>query len=216
MVTSDGRLIPLLVAIGNHEVQGQFGQSPEQAPDFYSLFAMPGQRGYNVLDFGRTMSLILLDSQHTHRVEGEQTNWLAQTLAERQDVTHLFAVYHLPAYPSVRSFDHWAAVKIRRYRVPLFEQFGLDVAFEHNDHAYKRTHPIRANQVDPQGVLYLGDGTWGTDLEEPREDWYLAKTASTNYFILVTIDGQSRSFLAIDSQGQVIDRVDQTDGSSEQ
>ncbi|MFQ5802430.1 MAG: fibronectin type III domain-containing protein [Candidatus Methylomirabilales bacterium] len=206
MVTSDGRLIPFVVAIGNHEVQGGFNQTPDKAPYFYSLFAMPGQRGYGVLDFGRYLSLVLLDSGHTHPIDGKQTDWLRRTLADRQDVPHLFAVYHVPAYPSVRNFDNGVSARIREHWVPLFEQFGVDVAFEHHDHVYKRTHPIRAHKVDPRGVLYLGDGAWGAMLRRPRDRWYLAKTASKRHFSLVTV-GQSRSFLAIDSEGQIFDRV---------
>ncbi len=210
MVTSDGRLIPVLVTIGNHEVRGGFGQHPKKAPFFYSLFATPGHRGYNVLDFGRYMSLILLDSKHTHPVAGEQTDWLTRTLADRQDVPHVFAVYHVPAYPSVYHFNNWVSVKIREHWVPLFEQFGLNVAFEHHDHAYKRTHPIRADRVDPQGVLYLGGGAWAVMPRKPRKDRYLAKIASKRHFILVRIDGQSRRFLAIDSEGQLFDEVHQS------
>jgi hypothetical protein len=209
MVTSDGRLIPLVVAIGNHEVRGQFGQTPDQAPYFYKLFALPDKRSYSVLDFGRYMSLVLLDSGHTHAIDGEQTDWLRRTLADRLELPHLFAIYHVPAYPSVRGFNNGVSAKIREHWVPLFEQFGVDVAFEHHDHVYKRTHGIRADKVDPRGVLYLGDGAWGAMVRRPRDRWYLAKTASKRHFSLVTI-GQSRSFLAIDSEGQIFDQVNQS------
>ena len=209
MVASDGRLIPLLVVIGNHEVQGGFGQTPDKAPDFYSVFAMPGQRGFGVLDFGQYMSLILLDSGHTHSVDGAQTDWLGRALADRQDVPHVFAVYHVPAFPSVRDDSQGVSAKIREHWVPLFERYGVDVAFEHHDHIYKRTHPIRADKVDPRGVVYLGGGAWGVVPRKPLEKWYLAKTVSTLHFVLVTIDAQGRSFLAMDSKGQVIDRLNQ-------
>jgi hypothetical protein len=207
MVTSDGRLIPLLVAIGNHEVQGQYEQTPEQAPYFYSIFATSDQRAHYVLDFGRYMALIVLDSEHTHAIDGAQTEWLRRTLAERQDVPHVFAAYHIPAYPSVRNFGGRVGAKIREHWVPVFERFGVDVAFEHHDHAYKRTHPIRNNGIEREGVLYLGGGAWGV---MPQENWYLAKTASTRHFILVKIDERNRSFLAIDGEGQIIDEVHQT------
>lgn len=209
MVAPDGRLIPLLVVIGNHEVQGQFGQTPDKAPYFYSLFAMPGQRGYGLLDFGRYMSLILLDSGHTHPVDGPQTDWLSRALAERQDRPHVFAVYHVPAYPSVRDRSQGVSGKIREHWVPVFERYGLDVAFEHHDHTYKRTHPIRENMVDPRGVVYLGGGAWGVVPRKPLQEWYLAKTASTLHFILVTIDSQGRRLVAIDGDGQIIDEVNQ-------
>lgn len=209
MVTSDGRLIPLVVAIGNHEVRGGFNQTPEAAPYFYSLFVLPEKRSYRVLDFGGYMSLVVLDSGHTHAIDGEQTDWLRRTLADRQEVPHLFAVYHVPAYPSVRNYDNGVSAKIREHWVPLFEQFGVDGAFEHHDHVYKRTHPLKAGKADPGGVLYIGDGAWGVMSRKPRDRWYLAKTASKRHFSLVTV-GQSRSFLAIDSDGQIFDQVHQS------
>lgn len=210
MVTPDGRLIPVVAAIGNHDVRGQYGQTPEEAPYFYNLFAMPEKRSYRVLDFGRYLSVVVLDSGHTQAIDGAQADWLARTLAARQNVPHLFAVYHVPAYPSVRNFDSGVGPKIREHWVPLFERFGVDVAFEHHDHVYKRTHPIRGGTIDPGGVLYLGDGAWGVVPRRPRDRWYLAKTAATRHFILVTIDEKRRSFLAIDSEGQVFDEVNQS------
>ncbi|MFQ5532453.1 MAG: hypothetical protein ACE5EP_01240, partial [Candidatus Methylomirabilales bacterium] len=167
-----------------------------------------------VLDFGRYMSLILLDSGHTHPIAGMQRDWLRQTLADRQDTPHLFAVYHVPAYPSVRPVNYGVSATIREHWVPLFEQFGLDVAFEHHEHVYKRTHPIRADKIDSRGVLYLGDGTWGVWPRRPRDDWYLAKTAKKRHFILTMIEGQNRSFVAIDSEGEVFDRIEQPVSSS--
>src|ERR1043165_9555106 len=61
-VTPDGRLIPMLVTLGNHEVAGYWGKTPADAPGFYALFSMPGPQVYNVLDFGKYLSLLLLDS----------------------------------------------------------------------------------------------------------------------------------------------------------
>ena len=79
-VTPDGRLIPLLPSLGNHEVKGFWGKTPEDAPCFYALFSMPGKQGYNNLDFGNYLSLFLLDSGHTHPIDGAQTDWLNSAL----------------------------------------------------------------------------------------------------------------------------------------
>jgi acid phosphatase type 7 len=209
MVTSDGRLVPLLPAIGNHDTSGRFHQSPEQAPFFYALFAMPGARGYNVLDFGDYMSIIILDTDHTHPIQGEQTHWLASTLQERIGVFHKFALYHVPAYPSVRSVNNEISPIIRKYWVPLFDQYGLTAAFENHDHAYKRTHLLLQNRKDPAGVLYLGDGAWGVkETRIPKQRWYLAKTASVRHFTMVTVDRNKRHFVAIASNGDVIDEFE--------
>ena len=208
MVTSDGRLIPMVVAIGNHEVLGRYDQTPAEAPFFYSLFKWPGETGCNVLDFGEYMSIIALDSTHTHPVGGVQTQWLQRTLAERVHQPHVFVVYHVAAYPSVRSYDGPICALIREHWVPLFEQYGVDIVFENHEHAYKRTPLIRNGTTDPDGVLYLGDGAWGANLRSvhtPADTWYLDRAESIHHVIVVTIHGDERRFEAVDQYGTVFD-----------
>jgi hypothetical protein len=210
MVRSDGCLIPMIVAVGNHEVAGGFGREPEDAPLFYALFAFPGPGGRGVLDLGEQMSLFVLDSGHTHPVEGAQAEWLEAAMAERAGVPHLFASYHVPAYPSHRGYGTGESAVIRDHWAPIFERHGLDVAFEHHDHAYKRTHPIRAGQVDPGGVLYLGDGAWGVpprSVHDAARTWYLARAEAVNHFIVTTVDGEERRHLAVDARGVPFDEV---------
>lgn len=206
MVASDGRLIPLIPAIGNHETMGGEGQTPEQAKFFYALFTMPGKQGYNVLDFSDYLSLILLDSGHTHDIGGEQTRWLNTILSQRQQKLHKFALYHEGAYPSVRSPDGKIPRTIRKHWVPLFERYGLSAAFENHDHAYKRTFILKNGRIDSSGVLYLGDGCWGVKSPRiPKKQKYIAESASTRHFILVTLDKESRRYTAIGPQGNIID-----------
>lgn len=210
MVTSDGRLIPIIPALGNHDTMGYFDQTPAQAEFFYALFPMAG---YHVLDFGQYMSLFILDSGHTHPVKGPQTHWLADTLSKRQHIPHKFALYHVGAYPSVRDFNGERSQAIRTYWVPLFEQYHLDVAFENHDHAFKRSHLIRNGQINPMGVLYMGDGAWGVSKPRtpklPQDVWYLAKTLSTQYVLVVTIDPTTRSFVALGPSKNIIDAYTQ-------
>ena len=209
LVTPEGRLIPILPVIGNHDVKGKFGKTPAEAPFFYSLFAMPGIQGYNVLDFGDYMSIVLLDSGHTHPIPGLQAKWLQSALEQRQSIPHKFAVYHVAAFPSVRDFDGKCKPEIRKSWVPLFEQYGVSAVFEHHDHAYKRTHPLLNGKVNPKGVLYIGDGAWG--VEEPRKPkspskvWYLARTISSRNVVLVTIHDNIHHFFAFDEKGNIID-----------
>jgi len=84
------------------------------APHFYQLFAFPGHPGYNVLDIGDYLSLIILDSDHSHPIEGGQTEWLENVLLERAGgKRHLMPVYHVPAWPSHRPFDGRVSVRVR-------------------------------------------------------------------------------------------------------
>lgn len=213
MVTPEGFSIPIIPAIGNHDVMGRFKQTPAEAPFFYALFPFPGPQGYRALDFGDYMSIIVLDTNHTHPIRGKQSSWLATALESRQSVLHKFALYHVGAFPSVRSFKGEIHREIRSNWVPLFEQYGLTAAFEHHDHAYKRTYPLKNGLIDSQGVIYLGDGAWG--VEKPRKPegshhrWYLAKSLPYRNVIVVTISPKSRYYKAIKDDGVTIDTYEQ-------
>lgn len=210
MVTPDGRLIPMVTALGNHDVNGRYNQTPEQAQGYYALF----QRGYHALDFGNYLSILALDSDHTHPIDGDQKEWLYGMLEERQHIPHTFAFYHIPAYPSVRKLSGKVSTRVRDHWVPIFEKFGLAAAFEHHDHSYKRTLPILGDEVNTKkGVVYIGDGAWGIRKprkpRKPEKAWYLAASAAKRHFVLVTLKANSRTFAAIGADGQVIDQYTQ-------
>lgn len=210
MVTPEGVMIPMLPAIGNHDTSGRFDQTPKEAPFFYTLFPMPGLQGYNVVDFGDYLSIFLLDSGHTHPIAGKQAAWLARNLSERFKTPHKFAIYHVPAFPSVHKMTEPVGAEIRKYWVPSFDAHRLTAAFEHHEHSYKRTHPIRKGQIASDGVMYIGDGGWGVDKPRtPRhvdKKWYLAKAISSRHFLLVTIEGAKKTVKAINPEGVVIDQ----------
>jgi len=227
LIDDNGRVIPALVTIGNHEVRGSdihrsavvFYLRDEGyddatirtriAPFFYALFAFPGQPGYGVVDFGDYMSIFLLDSHHSNYVHREQLDWLEQAIAERAGRPHLFPIYHVPAYPSHRSYNAGVSDLIRRTWLPLFEAHGVRVAFENHDHTYKRTHPILAGEVHEDGIVYIGDGAWGVPTRPnphaPEDTWYLARSGSINHFILVTLDGERQHYQMIDQDGNEFD-----------
>lgn len=223
MVTAGGRVVPVLVTIGNHEVRGGFVNGivakylrdsgmtgdafrSELAPYYYALFASPGQPGYRALDFGDYLSLVFLDSNHTNPIEGEQSAWLAKTLSDRAGRPHLFPVYHVPGYPSVRPFEEPVNALVREHWIPLFEKSGVRLAFENHDHAFKRTKPILAGKVDPSGITFLGDGSWGVEPRSPHGDsWYLEKSAGVRSFMIVTLDGPKRSVEVFDDDNKPLD-----------
>lgn len=207
MMTAEGRLVPMLMAVGNHEVRhayADWGGAPKNAPYFFGFFAMPGMSSYNVLDFGDYLSVLLMDTGHTVRVRGEQTEWLDQTLARRRDVPHVFPLLHVSPYPAHFPFDFPWSVHMRNHWVPLFEKHDVEVVFVNHDHVYSRTHPIRNDSVDPTGVVYLGGGAWGvgTLREHPvQETWYLASGKSVRHVYIGTIQNEERHFIGLDIDG---------------
>jgi hypothetical protein len=117
-------------------------------------------------------------------------------------------VYHVSAYPSVRRFTSARSRAIRESWTPLFDRYGVDVAFEHHDHAYKRTPLIQGGRASSDGVLYLGDGAWAASprgVHRPQRTWYLDRAESVNNVIVTTIQGTDRTHTALDCDGGVID-----------
>jgi len=218
LITEEGRIIPIVVGIGNHEVAGGY-YSPESfdgkasgrvknAPYFYSLFAFPGQPGYNVLDFGTYLSLFILDSGHTNTIAGNQTDWLSAELEKRDQFLNVVPIYHVGAYPSVRDYDNLLAAGIRKYWLPIFEQHDIKIAFENHDHAYKRSFPLRQDKVDESGIVFFGDGAWGVNVREVHnvdDTWYLKKALSQRHFILLTLEGKEKQVTVINDTGEIID-----------
>lgn len=210
--TKEGKLIPLLVTLGNHDVQGFYGQTPAQAQYAHCLFANLGPQGYSVIRFDHYLSLYLLDSGHTNSVGGVQSTWLGQEMSQDARVVHRIAVYHVPAYPDVRPYRNNYSTAIRRHFVPIFDKYHLHVAFEHHEHAYKRTFPLTAGHIDPRGVIYIGNGSWGVSPRvptPPRRTMYLEKTVQARGFCIVTLSSKDREITAMAYDGTVIDQVRQ-------
>ena len=217
-VTADDYLIPMIAVIGNHEcIKTQNLNEVKEADrkDFdprkvakfyYSLFPLPQEVSNYVIDFGNYLSIACLDSYHTQTPKA-QTEWLESTLKQRTNFPHLFACYHRPAYGTLIKDD---MQEIRKEWAPLFEKYGVDVAFENDHHVYKRTMPIKHNQVDISGVTYMGDGAWGVGVR--KVDWaklrplkYIARAEDLNHLIRVKLYQGRQQFEAVDSTGKYLD-----------
>lgn len=219
-VGKEKRLIPLVIGIGNHEVKGHYnGRIPQDAPYFYSIFALPGDRSYYALDFGKYLSLVILDTQHTQPVIGPQADWLGKALAERADQQFLIAGYHFPAFGTAKgpkdggAIDAPLALDLQKHWVPSFERYGLTAVFENDHHTFKRTHRIRNRERDDEnGILYLGDGCWGVEprpVPKPGAAWWLAKAESRNHLWRVELDPNGEAkFEAIDANGKAFDETE--------
>lgn len=188
MVTPDGDLIPMVVAIGNHD-RGKW-TSP-----FYQPFFAQDAHGltYFARRFGTQTIVLVLDTDHVASQDGAQRRWLEDTLRTYADLPCKIALYHVPLYPTHYDFDLRRAADGRRYWEPLFDRFGLTLAFEAHDHAYKRTVPLRDGApADRGGVVYAGGGPWGGSPKTAHPDRpYLHTTEATRHFIVAdVVDGR--------------------------
>jgi acid phosphatase type 7 len=201
MITSDGMIVPFLIVSGNHDI------ASDNYDVFFKLFAFPKRQLYRTVDFGAYLSLLLLDTGHFQPIEGRQTLWLNKALSTRTSIPYRFAVYHEAAYPSFYPYHGHIPKKIRANWTPLFEKYNLLAAFENHNHAFKRTYPIKANQVDPSGVIYIGDGSWGAPPRKTNDLWYLAKRNRKNSAVLVELTSQEAVIWAVDLLNNSLDQL---------
>lgn len=213
----DGRMIPLVVSIGNHEVYNGFVFNHPDFEDtsewrnryasyYYRTFPFPGAaRAYAALDFGNYLSLILTDTEHSSPVitgNDAQTQWIAASLEARRSVSHIFPIHHVPAYTTYRSFNDVISTRIRQHWVPLYENAGVKTVFEHHDHTFKRTKPLLGGVENPSGIRYVGDGLWGIGKRTPDPSRpYLEITTDQHHVHLVTLTSTNRTVEAVGLDG---------------
>ncbi len=212
MITQRGHMVPILATTSNEDTKGRYNRTKADAPIFYTLFRRGGQEeAYRVVDFGSYMSIWLLDSGHTNPIAGKQTDWLRATMSERRNVPLKYAIYHVPSYPSTRKKNEEVSSLMRNNWLPIFEEFGVKVGFEHHDHAYKRTFKIKNGKKNESGPFYMGDGGWGVSNPrkpmDPSQEWYLVKTAQKRHFIVATVRDKIQTYQAVDHMGVVFDEV---------
>lgn len=209
MKTSEGCLVPIIAGIGNHEVNKKDPSYPpeERSPFYLGYFAQGGKTFFSRI-FEPYLSLIILNSSHIIPVS-EQTDWLKSTLESSKRYPYIIPVYHVPLYPSHRSFEGGVSVEERKLWLPLFDEYKVNVCFENHDHTFKRTKPLRAGQINEDGTIYLGDGCFGVT---PRtiENFslgYFEKAESKRHFWYVEIDATQLKAQAIDEHGNLFDEV---------
>jgi hypothetical protein len=199
----EGRLLPLITAVGNHDVRNGFGATPEEAPYFWGMFAVgQGETTFFNRDFGDLLRLIVLDTHHIVHPR-DQVEFLRRQLAPRHH-RYRIAIYHVPFYPSHAPFDERSALA-RSFWLPLFDEHRLEYAFEHHDHTLKRTHPLRGGVPTPGGTVYFGDGAMGREPRTTTDRPYLIKHGSDRNFWLVELDGDNFRARAIGIDGTELD-----------
>lgn len=210
MRTSDGHMIPILAAIGNHETNRLPTGIPEIKAPFYTYYFGRQQADglpYFHRRFGANVIFFVLDTGHLVPHAGAQTAWLAENLAAHQDVRYKFAMYHVPLYPSHRSYDGGGSRAGRIHWQPYFDAYGMTTCFEHHDHTLKRSKLLRHGKEDPDGVLYIGDGSMGIGARTVDDElrWYLETALPLSHYWVVDVDNDGIAYRAYDENGELLD-----------
>lgn len=200
--TRDGRLVPIIPTRGNHD----------SAIGFEEMFAWPDldTRYYYATRLSAAVSLITLNTEAS--MGGDQRNWLARTLDDlRPESDWICVQYHRPAYTSVKNPQRSA--NQRQYWVPLFEEYNVNLVCESDDHALKRTLPIRDGKPDLEdGITYVGDGGLGVPQRTPDPTrWWLQKPGfarSAHHVFMVEFRPDKMRVSAIGMEGDVIEQFE--------
>ena len=169
-ITKDKRILPLIIARGNHEHEIGFlenfwlGEISNENSDGY----------FFMTQLSPSAALITLNTETS--MAGNQLEFLEETLEEsRQDFKWMFTQYHKPAYPAVKDYDREDFYHVRRYWVPLFEQYKISMAWESDGHSLKKTSPLLDGKVNPEGIIYVGEGGLGVPQRKPDVGrWYFS------------------------------------------
>jgi len=229
-----GRLVPIVLAVGNHDLginSHQFREIDKQENLFFRFFpqhtVMSEEGGLRVPEYDERMPYfyhvlgnsihVTLDSGYLHKFSGKQTDWLTE-VSKKYTKYAKFAAYHVPIFsgcyfnPAKYGYDsrffNW---------IPVFEKYNYMGVFENHVHLFKRTFPLSfSGRNKSPGVVYFGDGAWGVNENncyyediEPNVTGIFAKMGSINHIWIVKITAEVVEYFAIDLDGNVIDNYQQ-------
>jgi hypothetical protein len=164
-IASDGRITPMVITRGNHELSNKV---------LVNLFDVPDDKVLYDTQFGGTLlNVVCLNSEI--RKSGKQKRFLKSSLDEHKDYTWQIPQYHRPIRSHV-SFKKEMNDQYRQF-VPQFEKHeNVKLCLENDSHTSKCTWPIVSakgkeadegfKRDDEKGIVYVGEGCWGAPLRE--------------------------------------------------
>jgi len=200
-ITENGGLtIPIIPVLGNHE---------GMATNYFEQYFLPGNEQWFSLDWGPDLHIIALNNYNS--LSGEQLDWLKSDLAEHENCLWKVVLFHSPPFSS--GMEHGSDASVRRYWVPVFDNYHVDLVISGHDHDYERTYPINYSiskenyQPSPEnGTVYIVSGGWGAPLYGVGSNWWTAYSQSVFDFVVVNIsDNGALHLQAVGTDGKTFD-----------
>ena len=138
-------------ALGNHERNSHL---------YFDNFKLPNNERWYAVDIGN-IHFIILDTNPKIEKDSKQYNFLENELKNiNPNINYKIAIFH---HPPFSSGPHREDEKdLRKSIIPLFEKYGLDIAFNGHDHIYERL--FRNN------IFYIVTGAGGAPLYEKKRE----------------------------------------------
>ena len=173
---------------GNHEAFGY--PAGTSVDDIFStaLFNMPNGMCYSG-EYGNVY-VAVISYTNNETVLQECLDWLKEDAAKTTCQWKILLT-HQPAYgtnAASMDTDHFT-----RLVPPALEELGFDFMFSGHDHAYARTEPLTAGEVDPYyGVVYFVCGSTG-------EKSYTATDMPSHHNAVCTQDYDNGIYLTVET-----------------
>lgn len=197
---------PLWPALGNHEMTRRHDDVTNiEHSKYFSLFDLPGNERWYRVDT-HLVTLLVLDTNSRLDPEEEQYKWLLKQLRSARNRFTMVALHHAPltSGPHGRLLQdgtpaEWPLDQGRRFLVPLFEMYAVDLVLGGHDHLYERS--------EKDGITYLVTGGGGAPLYKinSSENPYQAMALATHHYVTLDIDAYGIGVSAIDQEGLVFD-----------
>ena len=146
---------PIVHVLGNHEYYGDKDGSSSAA-----YFDLPGSKNnvappyYSIVYENVYVAVINYTGADGYR---EAAEWLKKDAFESDADWKIVTMHQPPYYTNPIG----SSSALQEILVPAFDDAGIDVVFSGHDHAYARTKPMIAGQVDDNGTVYYICGSTG-------------------------------------------------------
>ncbi len=215
---------PFYPCVGNHEIgydiDGYYvkpEESDQKLTPFHENFAFPhyysfdyGCAHFCVLDSPSMMKNICSTEQDYALLEllddfenSEQYRFLEQELA-RTKAKWKFVIFHYPPYVS-------AINDVRELKIlsPVMEKYKVDMVFNSHSIVYERSHPIKQDRYDKDGIRYVVVGSFGEYESWFREksNGFAAKVSSRPCYVRIAVTPGSLELQTIDHEGKLFDSL---------
>lgn len=167
LTASDGRILPIIPARGNHEPWNIYGEVFDT--DFFHVTILPLNTTLITLDSNGPRGV---NDETIHWPEKDQGEWFKRKLSEYGRKSRwLIMNYHGPIYPAVKGRNGIIGAWEN-----LFDQYKVDLALEADGHCIKFTKPIRNGEIGhPEGTYYIGEGGLGVKSRGPKNRPFIEK-----------------------------------------
>ena len=125
--------------------------------------------------YNRTL-IIFLDMDNSNNSYGtlfdDEVSWFIETLKNQSNnYDYLMVVMHKSIYGSKEVDPNVRKYLTNKFNY-LFDKYQVDLVLSGHDHIYSRTYPIRNDEINDEGIIYLDLGSSGNKFRNPTIDLY--------------------------------------------